>query len=122
MSFTPIKDREHALALVRDCGWCAVILSASALLYAPRLGPLWFLDAAACLALGGALLRWRASWAAQLLLAVWGVNLAIAIRFWLLLGPPATRIVMTDALFLWGAVRAVEATHKLNTRFAVMSG
>jgi ribosomal protein S27E len=117
MSFAPIRDREHALALVRDCGWGFLILGASWIAFGALVWRNVPYLSIAYLLLGAAVLRCRASWAAQTLLVVSAIGLVFAVRL-VLAGAAAVHQLVVPALFVWTAVRAVEATHKLRTRFA----
>ena len=113
--FTAIKNERHALFLIADCARGFVIIGGiGAVLFTLFYRQIpW--DGIIYVALGVVLLRWHLRWAAIVLLVLSAVNLALFVWLRLVVAdpPPGNPIVM--ALLLWGAIRAVEAIHKLRT-------
>ena len=119
--FAKIESRDDALKVIKDASigffFIAVLQAGLGFFIAPSL----MIDAVLYAILAGVLLKWKSRIAAVLLLLLAGG--ALVMTFLNMIGATAVggSNIILGLVILWAAVRAVEATFKLQGEFAEVS-
>jgi Flp pilus assembly protein TadB len=116
--FAKIESREDALKTIKDCAYgfftVAAIQAGLGYFFAPSL----IIDAALYVVLAGIMIKWHSRVAAVFLLIIACFAVYMTVLNRLGMAAEGGNNIFLAAIILWAAIRSVEATFKVNGKYA----
>ncbi|MGR9115136.1 MAG: hypothetical protein ACU85E_05170 [Gammaproteobacteria bacterium] len=116
--FARIESREDALKTIKDCAMGFFVIAALQASLGYFIAPSLIIDAVLYAVLAGIMVKWNSRVAALLLLitAIFATYMTVLNR--LGMAAEGGNNIILAAIILWAAIRSVEATFKVNGKFA----
>lgn len=116
--FAKIESRDDALKTIKDCAMVFFVVAAIQAGLGYFIAPSLIIDAAIYAVLAGIMLKWDSRIAAILLLLVACFAVYMTILNRLGISAEGGNNIFLAAIVLWAAIRSVEATFKVNGKYA----
>lgn len=116
--FAKIESREDALKTIKDCAYGFFVVAAIQAGAGYFIAPSLIIDAILYIALAGILLKWNSRVAAIFLLIISGVAVYMTVLNRLGMAAEGGNNIFLALIMLWAGIRSVEATFKVNGKYA----
>ena len=116
--FAKIESREDALKMIKDCAMGFFVIAALQAGLGYFIAPSLIIDAVLYAVLAGIVLKWNSRVASVFLLILSSFTAISTVLNRLGISAVGGNNIFLALIMLWAAIRAVEATFKLNKKFA----
>lgn len=116
--FAKIESREDALKTIKDCAMGFFVVAAIQAGLGYFIAPSLIIDAVLYAVLAGIMLKWQSRIAAAFLLVIACFAVYMTVLNRLGMAAEGGNNIFLAAIILWAAIRSVEATFKVNGRYA----
>jgi hypothetical protein len=116
--FAKIESREDALKTIKDCAMGFFVVAAIQAGLGYFIAPSLIIDATLYAVLAGIMLKWKSRVAAVFLLVIACFAAYMTVLNRLGMAAEGGNNIFLAAIILWAAIRSVEATFKVNGKYA----
>lgn len=116
--FAKIESREDALKTIKDCAMGFFVVAAIQAGLGYFIAPSLIIDAVLYAVLAGIMLKWKSCIAAVFLLVIACFAVYMTVLNRLGMAAEGGNNIFLAAIILWAAIRSVEATFKVNGKYA----
>lgn len=116
--FAKIESREDALKTIKDCAMGFFVVAAIQAGLGYFIAPSLIIDAVLYAVLAGIMLKWKSRIAAVFLLVIACFAVYMTVLNRLGMAAEGGNNIFLAAIILWAAIRSVEATFKVNGKYA----
>ena len=116
--FAKLESREDALKTIKDCAMGFFVVAAIQAGLGYFIAPSLIIDAVLYAVLAGIMLKWKSRIAAVFLLVIACFAVYMTVLNRLGMAAEGGNNIFLAAIILWAAIRSVEATFKVNGKYA----
>jgi hypothetical protein len=116
--FAKISSKDDALKIIKDCAMGFFVIAAIQVGIGYFIAPSLIIDAVLYVVLAGIMLKWNSRVAAVFLLIIAGFSVYMTVLNRLGMAAEGGNNIILAAIILWAAIRSVEATFKVNGKYA----